>query len=69
MLGGSALDIPIAEGLFWMLCSRYVSVTLIVTLIRLVRTPLLCTNKNNGDKFYRRKSMWAANEKVIINEL
>ena len=26
-------------------------------------------NKNNGDKFYRRKPMWATDEKLIINEL
>ena len=25
--------------------------------------------QNNGDKFYRRKSMRAADEKLIINEL
>ena len=26
-------------------------------------------NKNNGDKLHRRKSMRAADEKLIINEL
>ena len=29
----------------------------------------VCENKNNGDKFYRRKSMRAADEKLIINKL
>ena len=43
--------------------------TFIVTLIRFVCTSLVCENKNDGDKFYRRKSMWAADEKLIINEL
>ena len=47
----------------------FVSVTFIATLIRFVTTSLVYENKNNGDKFYRRKSMWAAGEKLIINEL
>ena len=49
----------------------------IVTFIAMLMTPiaLLLTslynyaNRNNGDKFYRRKSMWAVDEKLIINEL
>ena len=43
------------------------SVTLIATLIRFVTTSsLVCENKNNGDKLHRRKSMRAADEKLII---
>ena len=30
---------------------------------------LICANKNNGDKFYCRKSMWEVDVKLIINEL
>ena len=45
------------------------SVTFIATLIRFVTMSLVYKNKNNGDKFYRRKSMWAADKKLIINEL
>ena len=29
----------------------------------------ICVNKKNGNKFYHRKSMWAVDEKLIINEL
>ena len=46
-----------------------VDVMLIATLIRFVTMSLIDENKNNGDKFYRRKSMGVANEKLIINEL
>ena len=38
-------------------------------LIRFVTTTLVCENKNNGDKLHHKKSMWAADEKLIINEL
>ena len=47
----------------------FVCVTFIATLIWFVTTPLIYEIKNNGDKFYRRKSMRAADEKLIINEL
>ena len=47
----------------------FVSVTFITTLIRYVSTSLVYESKNNGDKLCRRKSMWAADEKLIINEL
>ena len=30
---------------------------------------VICANKNNGDKFYRRKSMWGVDKKLIINKL
>ena len=30
---------------------------------------LICANKDNGIKFCLRKSMWAVDEKLIINEL
>ena len=43
-----------------------VNVMLIATLIRFVTMSLIDENKN---KFYRRKSMGAADEKLIINEL
>ena len=44
----------------------FVSVTFIATLTRLVTTLLVYENK---DKFDHRKSMRAADEKLIINEL
>ena len=47
----------------------FISVTFIATLIRFVTTSLVCENKNNGDKLHRRKSMQAADKKLIINEL
>ena len=47
----------------------FVCVTFIATLIRFVTTPLVYEIKNNGDRFYCRKSMRAADEKLIINEL
>ena len=47
----------------------FVSVTFIATLIQFVTTSLVYENKNNGDKFYHGKSMWAADEKLIINTL
>ena len=50
-------------------CHMFVSVTFIATLIWFVTTSLVGKIKNNGDKFYRRKSMRAADEKLIINEL
>ena len=47
-----------------------VSVTFITVFMILMRslTSLIRINKNNGDKFYCRKSMWE-NEKLIINKL
>ena len=42
---------------------------LMMPIARICLTSLVCANKNNGDKFYRRKSMWAVDEKLIINEL
>ena len=30
---------------------------------------LVCENQNHGDKLHRRKTMWATDEKLIINEL
>ena len=47
----------------------FVSVMFIATLIRFVTTSLVYHIKNNGDEFYRRKSMRAADEKLVINEL
>ena len=47
----------------------FVSLTFIATLIRFITTLLVYEIKNNGDKFYDRKSMWVADEKLIINEL
>ena len=35
----------------------------------IVTTLLVCEDKNNGDKFYRRKSMRVTDEKLIINKL
>ena len=57
-----------------MLCGRetctFVGVAFIAALIRFIPTSLAYKNKNNGDKSYRRKSMRAANEKlIIINKL
>ena len=54
----------IAEEFFWMLYSRQTRLLglLIVTLIRY-------EIQNNGDKFYHRKFMRAAKEKLTINEL
>ena len=49
--------------------SKFISVTFIATFVRFVTTSLVCDNKNNGDKLHSRKSMWAADEKLIINEL
>ena len=45
----------------------FISVTLIAMLIRFVITSLVY--ENNGDKLHRRKSMRAADEELIINEL
>ena len=47
----------------------FVSVSFITTLIRFVTTSLVYEIKNNGDKFYCRKSMRVADEKLIINKL
>ena len=47
----------------------FVSVTFIATLIRFVTTSLVYKNKVMVDKFYRRKFMRAADEKLITNEL
>ena len=54
-----------------MLCSRKTCLLALrsTLLIRLVTMSLVCENKNNGDKLYHRKSMRAADEKLIINEL
>ena len=43
--------------------------TFIAMLIWFVIMSLEDEVQNNGDKFYRRKSMWAADEKLIMNEL
>ena len=43
----------------------FISVTCIATLIRFVTTSLVCKNKNKGDKLHHRKSMRAADEKLI----
>ena len=45
----------------------FVSVMFITTLTRFITTLLVYYIKNNGDEFYHRKSMWAADEKLIIN--
>ena len=47
-----------------------VSITFITVFMTPMRslTSLIRANKNNGDKFYCRKSMWE-NEKLIINKL
>ena len=47
----------------------FVSVTSIVMLIWFATTLLVYEIKINGDKFYRRKSMWVADEILTINEL
>ena len=47
----------------------FVSVMLIAMLIWFITTLLVYEIKNNGDKFYCRKSMWAADKILIINEL
>ena len=50
----------------------FVSVTFIAMLMTPIAhflTSLICANKNNGDKFYLRKSRRAVNEKLMINEL
>ena len=47
----------------------FVSVMFIATLIRFVTTLLVYHIKNDGDEFYLRKSMRAADEKLIINKL
>ena len=49
--------------------NMFISVTFIATLIRFITTSLVCENKNNSDKLHHRKSMQAADEKLIINEL
>ena len=41
----------------------------LILIVRFVSTLLVYDNTNNGDKFYLRKSMRAADEKLIINEL
>ena len=47
----------------------FISVTFIAMLSRFVTMSLVCEYKNNGDKLHRRKSMQAADEKLIINKL
>ena len=47
----------------------FVSVTSITMLIQFVCMPLVGKNKSNGEKFYHRKLMWVADEKLIINKL
>ena len=69
MPGGSAL---IIRRFFWMLCSRETRLLALRSLLHLSGLFLCCLgygNKNNGDKFYRRKFMWVADEKLIINEV
>ena len=66
MPGGSALAIHHCRRV---LMERHVSITFIATLIRFVTMPLVYEMKNNSDKFYHRRSMWAADETLIINEL
>ena len=44
-------------------------VVFIAMLIRFDTALLVCENKNNGDKLHRKKSMRAADEKLIFNEL
>ena len=48
--------------------ATFVSVTFIATLIRFICMLLVCENKNNGGKYYHRKFMQAANEKLIITQ-
>ena len=43
-------------------------IAMLVTPIAYLKS-LICANENNGGKFYRRKSMRAADEKLIINKL
>ena len=54
-----------------MLCSRrtFVGVMFVAMLIHFITMLLVYKIRNNGNKFYRRKFMWAADEKLIINEL
>ena len=47
----------------------FVSVKFIATLVRFISMSLVYDNKNNGDKFYCRKSMRVVDERLIINEL
>ena len=47
----------------------FVSITITIFAFWFVRMSLVCENKNNGEKFYRRNFMRAADEKQIINEL
>ena len=67
----SARHTPLQKGSFECCAveNMFVSVRFIATLIRFVTMSLVCENKNNGDKLHRRKSMQAADEKLIINEL
>ena len=48
-----------------MLCGRQTRLLALCSLLCLSNS-FVC---NSGDKFYRRKSMWETNEKLIINEL
>ena len=65
----SACNTPLQKGCFgYCAVDRHVS----ITIIGLVCTPLVLygkNNNNNGDKFYHRKSMRAADEKLIINKV
>ena len=60
---------------FWMLCTRQSCLLALRSSLCSWRlsldclTSLICANKNNGNKFYHRKSMQAVDEKLIINEL
>ena len=47
----------------------FVSGAFITTLMRSVPMLLVYNNTNNGDKTCHRKSMWEADEKLIINKL
>ena len=47
----------------------FISAMVIAMFIRFITTSLVCENKDNGDKLHRRKSMRAADDKLIINKL
>ena len=65
------LQDDIGEGFFWMLYSRQTCLLALCSslcswcLLLVWLTSLLCANKNNGDKFYCRKSMQSVNMKQI----
>ena len=66
----------VLEGLVWMLCSRQthwfmlcsslcLPIWFMLITIWFIHTLTVCENRNNGDKFYSRKFMWGADEKLI----